>query len=59
MSSRERIERLDKLTKSYNKKSNKSLVTAWFLRKRLDKDELLILSNTMRQRQVRFGGLEL
>jgi len=59
MSSRERIEKLDKLTKSYNKKNNKSLITAWFLRKRLDEDELLVLKKTMRQRQMRQGALVL
>ena len=59
MSSREKIERIDKLTKSYNKKNNKSLITAWFLRKRLDEDELLVLKKTMRQRQMRQGALVL
>jgi len=57
--SRARIERIDKLTKSYNKKNNKTLVTAWFLRKRLDQDELLVLKKTMRQRQMRGGALQL
>jgi hypothetical protein len=54
--SRERVERIDKLTKSYNKKNNKSLITAWFLRKNLSSDELLVLKKTMYRRRVRTGG---
>jgi hypothetical protein len=54
--SRERVERIDKLTKSYNKKNNKSLITAWFLRKNLSSDELLVLKKTMNRRRVRTGG---
>tara|TARA_R100001463_G_scaffold7895_1_gene24833 strand:- start:280 stop:435 length:156 start_codon:yes stop_codon:yes gene_type:complete len=50
---------MDKLTKSYDKKSNKEIAIMWLLREKLNKKEQGVLSKIVRQRQIRQGGLEL
>ena len=48
--------RLDKLSRRYAKMTNKQLVTSWFMRRKLQREEFEVLSKAMEARRVRCGG---
>ncbi len=48
--------KLDKLTRSYARMTDKELVKAWFGRRELDKEELTVLRLAMDNRRAYNGG---
>lgn len=48
--------RLDKLSKRYAAMTNRQLVTSWFMRRKLKREEFKVLSKAMEARRVRCGG---